>query len=162
MIKIKEATQKDIEKFWDLFKISVKNQFPEYSVKTKNYFLKKYYTKSYLRRCLRNKTLDILMALDGTKPAGYLIANVPYGGVSYIIWLAVKNSFQRKGIGSLLLKKYEFIAKRRGIHKVHLWTSRQNLKFYKKNSYKLVGLIPKNYFGADDWLLYKTIQSPKY
>ncbi len=160
--KIKLASEKDIEFFWKFFNNSVKNQFPEYSAKVKNYFLKRHYTKSYLKRCVKNKTLDIIIALNGREPVGYLITNIPYGGVSYIIWLAVKNSFQKRGIGSLLLKKYEFVAKRRGIHKIHLWTSKRNLKFYKKNGYNLVGFIPKNYFGVDDWLFYKTIRSSKY
>jgi len=49
---------------------------------------------------------------------GYLLANDSYGGVSSIIWLAVKNSFQRKGIGGSLLRRYEIIAKKQEVHKI--------------------------------------------
>ena len=162
-IKIKKATYKDIGLFWNLFKVSVEKQFPEYPIKAKNFFLKKYYTKNNLKQLVKNKTITILIAIDDNEIIGYLIANSPYGGVSSIIWLAVKDSSQNKGIGSNLLKKYEAIAKKQGIHKILLLiTDKQRSKFYKKNGYKLVGYIPQSYFGVDDWWFYKEIQTPKY
>ena len=48
-IKIKKATIKDLNSFWRLFSQSVKNQFPHYSEKAKNYFLKKAFSKKELR-----------------------------------------------------------------------------------------------------------------
>ncbi|MCK4520735.1 GNAT family N-acetyltransferase [Candidatus Parcubacteria bacterium] len=163
IIKIKKATHKDIGLFWDLFKVSVKKQFPEYPIKARNLFLKKYYTKNNLKQLVKNKTITLLIAIDNNEIIGYLIANSPYGGVSSIIWLAVKDSSQNKGIGSNLLKKYEAIAKKQGIHKILLLiTDKQRSKFYKKNGYKLVGYIPQSYFGVDDWWFYKEIQTPKY
>ncbi len=160
-IKIKKATIRDLNPFWELFSESVKNQFPEYSPKTKNFFLKKAFSKKELRKDLKYKNIIILLALSGREMAGYLLGLRPYGGVSYISWIAVKNSFQNKGIGSRLLKEYEFLAQKQGVHKIHLWTDERNLKFYKKEGYKLVGCIPQNYFGANDWLFYKKIQKPK-
>ena len=162
-IKIKKATYKDIDMFWSLFKVSVKKQFPEYPIKAKNLFLTKYYTKNNLEQLVKNKTITLLIAINNNKITGYLIANLPYGGVSSIIWLAVKDSFQNKGIGSALLKKYETITKKQGVHKILLLiTNKQKFKFYKKNGYKLVGYIPQNYFGVDDWWFYKEIQTPRY
>jgi len=161
-IKIKKATIKDLNSFWRLFSQSVKNQFPHYSEKAKNYFLKKAFSKKELRNDLKNKNIIIFLALSDREVAGYLLGLYPYGGVSYVSWLAVRDSFQGKGIGSRLLKEYESLAKKQGAHKIHLWTDKRNLKFYKKEGYKLVGNIPENYFGADDWLFYKKIQKPRY
>ncbi|PJA02159.1 hypothetical protein COX73_02255 [bacterium (Candidatus Gribaldobacteria) CG_4_10_14_0_2_um_filter_36_18] len=162
-IKIKKATYKDINRFWNLFKISVKKQFPEYPIKVRKFFLEKYYTKNNLRQWVKKGIITLLIATNNNEIVGYLIANFPYGGVSSIIWLAVQNSFQNRGIGSALLKKYETIAKKKGIHKILLsMTNKQNLKFYKKNGYKLIGYIPQNYFGVDDWWLYKEIQTPNF
>ncbi len=161
-IKIKRATSKDINRFWNFFEKSVKKQFPEYPTRVRKFFLKKQYTKSHLKQCLREKTITLLIVLDNNEVVGYLIAGLPYGGIVSIIWLAVKDSLQRKGIGSALLKEYETIAKKKGIHKITLLvTNKENLKFYKKNGYKIIGYVPKNYFGLNDWWLYKEIQKPK-
>ena len=161
-VKIKKAAISDIEPFWNLFKDSVKTQFPQYSFKVKNIFLKKYFTKKNFIDDLKRKKIDLFLAFIDNQIVGYLLALPPYGGISYISWIAVKNSFQKKGIGGFLLGEYEIAAKRKDIHKIHLWTDRRNLGFYKKNGWILVGHIPKNYFGVDDWLFYKAIQNPRY
>ena len=156
-IKIKEATISDIRPFWNFFEKSIKNQFPEYSRKTQNYFLKKEYTKRNFKKWAKRKEKILLLALYKNEIIAYFLANPHYGGIAFILWMAVDKKFQRKQIGSQLLKKYEIIAKKQKAHKIHLWTDKRNLNFYKKNGYKLVGFIPCNYFGADDWLFYKEI-----
>ena len=161
-LKIKKAGIADLKSFLPVFKISVKKQFPEYSLKAKNLFLNRHFTKKNFIEDFKKRRIDLVLAYINNQIAGYLIILPPYGGVSYISWLAVNDSFQGKGIGSALLKECEKIAKRKGAHKVHLWTSKRNIKFYKKNKWILVGSIPENYFGADDCLFYKTIKKPRY
>ena len=161
-VKIKKAGIADLKLFLPVFKISVKKQFPEYSLKAKNLFLNRHFTKKNFIEDLKKRRIYLLLASINNQIVGYLLLLPPYGGVSYISWLAVNNSFQGKGIGTALLKKCEKIAERIGAHKVHLWTSKRNFKFYRKNKWILVGNIPKNYFGADDWLFYKAIKNPKY
>jgi len=162
IIKIKDIGFVDIDRFLGLFKVSVKTQFPEYPIKTKRFFLEKIYTKKNLKQWLKKKTVTILIAISNLEIVGYLIANPSYGGVSCIVWLAVKDSFQKKGIGSALLKKYESIVKKQGVHMTLLLvTNKKNFKFYKKNGYKLGGYIPKSYFGIDNWWFYKKLQDPK-
>jgi len=161
-IKIEKATQKDINQFWDVFKQSVETQFLEYPIKVIRFFLEKQYTKNHLKQWLKKGTITLLVAKNKKNIVGYLLANYPYGGVSSVIWLAVQNSFQKRGIGSMLLKEYEIIIKKKGVHEILLLvTNKENLKFYKKNGYKLIGFIPQNYFGLDSWWLYKKIQNPK-
>jgi len=161
-IKIREATLKDINQFWDLFKISVQKQFLEYPIEVRKFFVEKYYTKHNLKQWLRKKTIILLIALSNKEIVGYLLGNPPYGGVAFIVWLAVKNSFQKKGIGSALLKKYETLAIKQGAHKILLLVTRKsNLKFYKKNGYKIGGYIPQAYFGINHWWVYKEIQALK-
>ena len=161
-IKIRKAGLKDIDSFWKVFRFSVRNQFPGYSVRAKDLFLKKHFSKASLKDDLRARRIDLLLAFAENQIAGYLMTNMPYGGILYVSWLAVAKPFQGLNIGSSLLKECERIAKEKGVHKIHLWTSKNNLKFYQKNKWILVGQIPKSYFGADDWLFYKTIQDPKY
>ena len=161
-VKVKKAKISDLKPFFIVFKESVKKQFPEYSLKVKNLFLNKHFTKKNFMEDLKKRRIDLLLASIDGQIVGYLVLLPPYGGISYISWLAVKNSFQGKGIGTVLLKECEKVAKSRGAHKVHLWTSRRNIKFYRKNKWVLLGNIPENYFGADDWLFYKAIKKPRY
>lgn len=157
-INIREATFKDMERFWNFFEVSVKKQFREYPIKVRKFFLEKHYAKNILKRWIKSRTIILLIAINDNKIVGYLMANLPYGGVAFIIWLAVQESFQNRGIGSLLLKEYEAIAKKQGAHKIFLSATRkQNLKFYKENGYKLGGYIPQSYFYMDEWRLYKKI-----
>lgn len=160
-IRIKRANHNDISLFWDFFSNSVKSQFPVYSEKAKNYYLKKDYTKNNIRKWLKHRNITLLLAVCDKAIVGYLMASYPFGGVPYISWIAVEETLHGMGIGTKLLKRYETIAKRRGIHKIHLWTDKRNVRFYKKRGYILVGHIPQNFFGADDWLFYKTLQSPQ-
>jgi ribosomal protein S18 acetylase RimI-like enzyme len=161
-IKIKKASLADISEFWDFFRESIIKQFPQYSKKAKTLFLKNYYSEDNFRAWLRKKKKVLLLALDEKEISGYLLGDIPHGGVALIIWVAIRKSFQNKGIGSVLLQCYEKFAKGRSAHKIHVWTDRRARQFYKKNGYKLAGYIPKNYFGADDYLFYKEIQLPKY
>ena len=161
-VKIKKAVIGDLEPFLVVFRASVKKQFPEYSLKAKNLFLNKHFTKNNFIEDLKKRRIYLILASIDNQIVGYLLLLPPYGGVSYISWLAVNDSFQGKGIGSALLKECEKMAKKIGAHKVHLWTSKRNIKFYRKNKWILVGNIPNNYFGADDCLFYKAIKKPRY
>ena len=163
-IKIKKATIKDVGIFWGLFKSGVKDLFPEYSVSVKamNEIFRKKFSKSLFEQRIREKSMIILIAFKGKDPAGFLVAGSSSGGMSLVVWLAVITAFQKMGIGSLLLKEYEKIAKKQGVHKINLWTYKRNLSFYKKNGYKMAGFIPKAYYGVDNYLIYKSIQQPKY
>lgn len=71
---------------------------------------------------------------------------MPWGGISFIFWLAVDPKVQHKGIGTAILKEWEKIAKANGGHAVHLDSAEKNLKFYDKLGYKLIGHDKKGYF----------------
>lgn len=161
-LKIREAELKDIDSFFKLFRLCIEKQFVEYSPKVKTLFLKKYFSKKDIRDGLQKKTLDLLLAFVDGNIQGFLLALPPYGGVSYISWIAIRDEFQGKGLGSALLKEYEVFAKKKKVHKIHLGTSQRNVDFYKKNGWTLLGLVPDNYFGVDDWLFYKSIQKSKF
>jgi len=161
-IKIRKGKPSDMESFWKVFQNSVRSQFPEYSPKIKNIYLKRIFTKENLKKDIKTKTMDLFLAFANGHLAGYLLITAPYGGVSCIGWIAVEKRSQGKGIGRKLLRNYEEIAKRNGIHKIHDWIDKRNIEFYKKNGWILVGRVPQNYFGHDDWLFYKAIKKPRY
>jgi len=159
--KIKLATLNDIITFFPFFQTSLKTQFPHYSPKTINFFLAKDYSLEKNKQGIKENWRQIYLALNNEQIVGYLMATKPYGGVSFCNWIAVDPQHQGQGVASKLLKTWECQAKIDSAHKLHLWTDIRNLDFYKNRGFILVGEIPQNYFGSDDFLFYKIINDPK-
>ncbi len=157
----KKANLKDFNAFWVAFAKNIKTQFPEYSAKTRNFFIEQEYCPEALKAQIKNKEIAIYAAFSGKGVVGFLMVRYLCGGVGLGVWLSVSNKHQGKGIATKLLKMWQKEAKKVGIHKLHLWTDKRNLNFYKKQGFAYVGKIPKNYYGADDYLFYKVIQPPK-
>lgn len=157
-IKIVQASERDLDRFFHLFSKTLRADFPEYSKNTISYFLKEEFSKKQINNDLKKKKTRLYLAFLGKTIVGYLLAASSYGGVGFISWIAVDQKFRRKGAASALLNKWEEQSKKEGLHKVHLWTDKRNLEFYKKRGYVLVGRIPDNFMGAEDYLFYKTLQ----
>lgn len=157
----KKATTKDLDEFWSVFVKNIKTQFPEYSVKTRKAFLEKEYSLQYIKESLKDKRAALYLAYFKGEVAGFLYTTYICGGIGMANWLAVEREHQGHGIATKLLKMWQKEAKQLGMHKLHLWTDKRNLDFYKKQRFIYVGKIPKNYYGADDYLFYKTLQTPK-
>lgn len=160
-LKIKKLKATEINSFFNFFQKTVKNFFKEYPKAVKEFFLNKLYSKQNIETWLRQKTILLLVALYKKRIVGYLLAGIPSNGVVFVIWLAVDKDFQNKGIGSLLLKKFEVLAKNKGFHQVMLLvTDPRNLNFYLKNGFKIGGFFPQSYFGLNCFQIYKNIQKP--
>jgi len=158
----KKAKASDIEGLMPFFKKTIKGHFPEYSVRTKNFFISYEYSEGFLKTALK-KQLDLYLAFCQKEKdiVGYLMASRLVGGICLANWLAVSPKHQGKGIATNLLLAWQEEAKKQGMHKLHLWASKRNIQFYKNRGFVLVGEIPANFYGADDYLFYKTIQKPQ-
>ena len=127
----------------------------------------------------RLKTLDekgeqIWVAETGGRPAGFMLiyfenpptpAEMELEGEWLVVdWLDVHPDFQRKGLGTLLLKKAEEIAKNRNVSSIYTVTSiddEKMLGFSEKNHFKK-GKRIKDFWGAgtgDAFLLTKTVRT---
>ena len=160
--RIEKASPSYFDKFFKVFKKSLKNQFPEYTKNTIRYFIEEDYRETWLKSATKNGNKILLVAKDRTESiVGFLLANKQYGGIGFCSWIAVEDSFHRRGIGEALLNKWEELSKEQGAHTLQLWTTEKNLEFYKKCGYKLVGRVPHGFFGSEDNLFYKEIQKPK-
>ncbi|MDD5626393.1 MAG: GNAT family N-acetyltransferase [Patescibacteria group bacterium] len=157
----KKATANDFKPFYVFFKQSIHSQFPQYSIKTQEYFFKKEYDPVSLSARLKNHNIVIYLACANQKVVGYLVVGVYVGGVCLIIWIAVDSKHQGQGIASKLLELCETDLKKKGVHKLHLWTDQKNVNFYKNRGYKLLGKIAENYYGSDDYFFYKSLQKSK-
>lgn len=88
----------------------------------------------------------IVVKRDGKKMIG--IANVSYGNDATLNLLAVDPKYKGMGLGSLLLVEAENMAKTRGASKINLMTEQakpENVIFYSKNGYKIVGFDKDGY-----------------
>lgn len=159
--KIKLAGLKDLSSFFRAFSASLKKQFPEYSKNTITYFLEEEFNKNSIRKKIKTKEKQLFLAIVDKKVIGYLLASVPYGGIGFCNWIAVNSEYQKQGIASALLEKWEKQALKDGAHKLQLWSDKRNINLYKNRDYNLVGYIPDNWFGANDYLFYKPLRKAK-
>jgi len=116
MFTIRTLGEKDLPIFAKFFSQTVREEFPEYTEKTRAYLGSETYTK--------NQPIGrvVLAAFAQDKLVGFLVADKPQGGILFIPWIMVTKAFQRKGIGTLLINKIENYARKEGVHSIHLET----------------------------------------
>lgn len=154
MIAIRELTERDKPAFDKIFAETVFEEFPEYSEKTRKWFIAEKYRDQMFTAGVR------FGAFDGNKLVGYLVGPSLHGGVSYVFWLAVAREQQKQGIGSKLLEFHEKWALQNGIHSIQLQTDERNLAFYKAKGFDQLGFDDKGYFGVDSYNMRKLIAEP--
>ncbi len=82
------------------------------------------------------------------------------GGAAYLSQIIVSKEMRGKGMGDLLLKKFEAIAKNKKCHIAYLETSEKHkeaLKFYKNHGYKTIAKLKNNKFHLTWYFLGKEI-----
>ncbi|MDD5739002.1 MAG: GNAT family N-acetyltransferase [Candidatus Pacebacteria bacterium] len=157
----KKAVVGDLETFFALFQKNVQANFPEYSPKITRFIAEKEYTLLDTKAQFQAGIISIYLAFLGKEIIGFLMTRFLGGGVMLAEWLSVSECYQSRGIGTLLLRFWEKDAKKSGIHMLHLWADERVKKFYQKNGWQLLGRVPENFYGVDDYFLYKKIQQPK-
>ena len=83
------------------------------------------------------------------------------GGAAELKQLIVIKEARKKGIGKMLIKKFEEIARKKKCHVVYLKTSERHktaLKFYKNHGYKIVTKLPNNKFHLTWYFLEKKLK----
>jgi ribosomal protein S18 acetylase RimI-like enzyme len=98
-------------------------------------------------------------AFDGKKVVGF--ANIEMnGGAAYLAQILVAKSYRRRGIGQMLLDRFEKFSKARRCHVAYLDTTeahKEALKFYRRNGYKRVAKLSDNRFHLDRYYLSKRL-----
>ena len=156
--KIEKLKEKDLDEFLLIFKNNILQQFKEYSKSNKKFFIENDYNKENISNCLKQEKLIFLILKINKKIIGFLIGTHPYGGVSSIIWISINEEFQKRGMGSTLLKAYEKYIKKEKAHKVILGvTDKDNFNFYQKNGYKVYGELENGPFNLHTYYFYKNI-----
>lgn len=161
MIKVIKAKAKDFEKFYRLFKKTLQDGSFLYRKENTTYILNIGLSeKAQLKKDILKGERPLYIAYKKDKIVGYLLTKKEYAGVAFGHWLGVDSQFRHKGIGSELLISWEKDAKKMGVHVLQVWTTENDLGFYKKNRFVLGGKFEKAWFGLDHYLFYKIIGKP--
>jgi ribosomal protein S18 acetylase RimI-like enzyme len=110
------------------------------------------YSKFSLQYFLSLPAADCLVAEDGKKIAGFILAetNPP---LAHIITLDVAESHRRAGLGSALVAEMEKHFRFHGVHSVLLETAVDNetgIAFWKKHGYREEAVLKRYYLGKVD------------
>ncbi len=143
-IKIRWMKDKDLE---EVLRIEKENfKFP--------------WKKSYFVYDLRRPNTYCLVAEINNKVVGYLIAWEIIDEL-HLANISVDRNYQKKGVGTKLMKEIISIAHLREIKKIYLETRVSNIgaqKFYQKLGFKY-SYLRKGYYrdGEDAWIMEKDI-----
>jgi ribosomal protein S18 acetylase RimI-like enzyme len=101
----------------------------------------------------------IFAAYQDKKVVGFASLKIN-GGAAYLSQLIVSKSMRNKGIGDILLRKFEALAKSKKCHIAYLETSEKHkeaLSFYKKHGYSVIAKMNNNKFHLTWYFLGKNI-----
>jgi len=157
-IKISKASKSDFLAFYKFFKKSLKGKLFLYSDNSINYILDAGLSKNLLKEEILNGKRPLYLAYSNSKIVGYLLTTKTYGGIAFGHWLAVDPKHQKQGAASKLLSRWQSEVPKYGTHKVWLWTTKNNIDFYKNRGFVLGGEFPDSFFGLDHYLFYKTLR----
>ena len=160
-IIFRKGTRKDIPAFLAFFKTSLPSLFSFYSPNSIGYTVEVDYGPQFLTEKLNKGEKKLYLALKDDKMIGYLLVMESVAGVSFADWLGVDKQYQKRGIASHLLAFWEQEALAEGAHSLHLWTTENNVEFYKKRGLSCGGVFPKAWHGEDCYLIYKILREPE-
>ena len=157
-IEIKKTTVSGFDDFYALFKKSLLDGYFLYSPNSSSFIVDVDEPKKELFNGISKGESRLFLAYIDSKAVGYLLTRKQYGGVAFGHWLAVDKAFRDKGVASSLLSHWESDALKQGAHMLNLYTTENDIYFYKKNGFSLAGSMPDAWFGVDHFLFYKTLR----
>ena len=157
-IKVVKGTLKQFEDFYKLWKKTLEEGLFLYSKNSVRFTVKEELPKEFLKTEIGKGNKYLFLVYQNNKPVGYLLTNKTKGGIAFGHWLGVDAKFQKLGAASSLLSFWEEDALKEGAHKLQLWTTKNNVSFYKNRGFIKGGDFPDSWFGIDHFLFYKTLR----
>jgi len=154
---ISSLKPENLADFFPFFEKLMRENFAFYHPKVIDYFLTKIYNQPNLYYQLQNNYRTILVAYEEKQPLGFAMIDEPYGGVSFLRWLAVAKNHQGQGVGKALVFEWENIAKNQGCHKMEVAAYPLVSSFYEKCGFEKEGLRKMSYFGINQIAMGKMI-----
>lgn len=161
MLEIKKLNTEDAEKLSEMAIKSLFEDFPDYTLKTKEHQKESIFGINRLKNRLSSQSEEIWGAFISDKLVGYMIFSKPDAGVIQISWVAVDKDYQNRGIGKELIEKLKGYAIEKGVHGLHLYSADYSRDFYTKLGFEDVGIVPNGYYGLSDHYMVCKLQDPK-
>lgn len=161
MTKIIKSRAKDLNRFFKLFEKSLKEEYFLYPKENASYLIHASFPKkAQLKKDILNGKKSLYLFYKKARLVGYLLTEENFAGVAFGHWLAVDKNFRNKGVATSLLATWEKDALSQDAHALQLWTTENDIGFYKKKGYILGGKFEKAWLGIDHYLFYKIIGKP--
>lgn len=148
MVKIIRLNNKDISKFRRLF-INIFDEGFSYYPKSAKSFILRSWTPSKIKVKLATENRLFLMAEENSVPVGLLVGKKYLSGLSTILWLGVLKKFRGKGIGKMLVFRWEaWSVANKALRLRAATTNPENDSFYTKLGYQKSAKTWKNDWGT--------------
>lgn len=156
-VVIREAREDDLEDVAALSRLVLQDTWEKYA---RDYYPRRaldfdlsVHNPDNYRKKLANPDVVYFVAVVDGKIVGVAMCGV-WGdsGLASLKWICVHPSYQRRGIGSLLMERIIDFCKRRGCHKITLYTMpvlRPAINFYLKFGFVPETLLRKHWWGVD-------------
>ena len=154
---------KDVDMVAGIVNEVLKDDFPIYKLKTRLMYRKKIYNNEYFYKIFKNQDNVILGCFKDSQLIAFIALKKEAGGAAFIEWLAVTKTYRGIGIGLALLQAAESWALKHLIHYLHLYTEMpNNITYYKKRGFKLVGTHKNSWFGEDENIMAKSLRDKPF
>ena len=113
------------------------------------------WTAEAVRRAIRDKSTNVVVAKDGAVLAGFGI--MKYGSQkANLDLLAVKSEYQRLGMGTRIVRWLEEVASAAGVFHIYVQLRQKNAvakHFYLRLGYQIIDAVPGYYKGIENALI---------
>lgn len=158
---IRRLSIQDFRSVFGLFTEAITGQFPEYACDIQESILygKRYWNRDNYKKRLLDPGRLILGMFEKNELVGFLDAELPFAGVSLCVWIAVRPEYERQGIGSKLIRRWEKEMLKKHGHLLYLYSPERNREFYQNNGFSEAGIFKNGWFGLDDIIFTKQIHA---
>lgn len=139
--------------------ITVKRVLPKEKKKVDAFIFKAWRQYNKEQKYIYKEKKFWFAAYDGKQIVGHIHGNTN-GGVAYLNDIMINKRYRNKGIGKMLLTKFEEIAKNRKCHVCLLLTTDKHaaaIPFYQKNEYRIAASVPDMYWHVNEYYMIKRL-----
>lgn len=159
-LEYRQARREDIGDLYRFFCYAIKNYFPYYSERAKEYITSVKFTERVIEHSLGKGFVQICIVEKSI--VGMILAlNKPSAGLWDLNWLVVDEKYRNRGVGSELIHNWEKEAVSRGVHCLISQTSNpEEISFYVSTGFIHFGTLPRGTYGNTKYKFYKATQEP--
>ena len=157
-MKIRQANLKDVPVLSQLMGLTIDSTY-YYTAEARKEEIRKHDSKSLKQYLSDKKYYSCLVVTEEQEIIGFAIGRNE-AGVFWADWLGIRKDKRRKGVAESLMKKWEEIFKKKGVHKIWCDTrtsNKESVSLLLKLGYKKLGLFDNGWYKQDFFLWEKNL-----